>query len=276
MRQFNHTSPKSPSLLSHRLEIWWYAAMPVLIIGVIAACGFWAGLRYYQSSDEPTVPGRSAEASQLQLNDAEFESDFLDRYIKAKYLGEMNLSKKLYVAGTYANNDGIQVFTGTFDLKGNGEFRLESTETVELEFVEGVLVSQVSPLFESEANVVSAFIDAMQDPLLTFKQVHKDEPLKLEPTQYMGVDAYEAHIETNNPHINTTLTISTAGLAVLERYNHARTDPAQKYSYSEYRTVAGIRLPHSISIKDQLGGLSRVSLNSLDLESKQKASLARF
>lgn len=276
MRQFNHTAPKSPSLLRHRLEFWWYAVMPVLIIGIIAACGIWAGLRYYQSSDETTASHRSAEVSQQQLNQADLESEFLDRYIKAKYPGEMDLSRKLHVAGTYANDNGIQVFTGTFDLKGNGNFRLEFTETMELEFVEGVLVSQVSPLFESEANVVSAFIDAMQDPLLTLKQLNNDEPLKLEPTHYMGVDAYEAHIETSSQHINATLTISAGGLAVLERYNHALTDPAQKYRYSDYRKVAGIRLPHSISIKDQLGELSRISLSSLDLESTHKASLAGF
>jgi hypothetical protein len=270
MRQFNYEAPKAPSVLRQRLEFWWYAVMPILFIGIIGVCGLWAGYRYYQSSNEDTTSHRS---SREILDPTELEATFLDRYTNAKYLTEMDLSRKMHVVGTYSNDNGLQVFTGTFDFKGNGNFRLDVTQPLELEFIEGTLASKVSPLFESQADLIRAFVDAMQDPLLALKDTHLDEPLKLEPTQFMGIDAYETHLVLSRQHINTTLTISAKSLTFLERYNHSPTDPAQRYRYSDYRAVAGIRLPHSISIKDQWGVISRISLTNIDLES-EKSSIA--
>jgi hypothetical protein len=265
LRQFVLESPKGPSIFRQQVAFWWYAIMPALIIAAISACEIWAGFRHFQSTDKHPPSYWNPKEKESLLDSANLGAEFIDRYIKAKYSEEMNLSEKMTVTGTYADENGIKAFRGTFDFRGNGKFQIESIETVELEFLEGNLVSKVSPLFESDASAIEAFVDAMQDPIMRLKHTPNVEPPDLKSTQYMGVEAYETYIESSEQQISATLTIDPSSLTTLELINHLPTKPAQKYRYSEYRRVAGIRLPHVISIKDQWGELGRISLASLKL-----------
>lgn len=276
MRQFSDTAPKPVSLLHQRIEFWWYAIMPVLVIAAIGTFGAWAGFQYYRSSNENSAIHKIQEERTLKLDSTNPESAFLEEYIKTKGSSVLNPPENVRISGTYTGKEGIQVFSGSFDFKGNGTFRLEFTETVELEYIDKVLISKVPPLFESDAALIGAFIDAMQDPLVTLKQTDNTEALlKVELAPYMGIDAVRAQIDAPELQLHTTLTVSASSLTILERLNNSSIIQASKYRYSDYKLFEGIHLPHVISIKDQLGELHRFNISRLSVAGEELGALAK-
>jgi hypothetical protein len=262
MRQFSYTKPKSKSTCLKRLLKVAHASFPFLIIAGISATGLWAGLQYNKTTKNPelTQPTNNTEYP-TSIDVTKLKAQFLKNYIEAKAISPADIPEKMEVTGTYLNENGIHAFRGTFDLFGNGNFRIDQTDPIEIQITNGVITSEVTPIFESDIGAIKAFVDAIQDPLL--KLSDGKQLAKIETTQFMGTNAYEAQIESDDLIQKTTLIINAADYTLVELYRNTLGNIGQKYRYSNYRTILGMRFPFMISVKDLIGEPCRISISSL-------------
>jgi hypothetical protein len=267
MRHFNHKLPRNRNAWSKKAEHYISALFPIAIIAGISAAGVWAGFQYNKASGIQNS-NKQNESTQSSLNQdiTVRKAQFLKTYTEAKVSSPILIPDRLEVTGTYLDEDGIHIFSGTFDLAGNGSFQIDFSESVTLTFEKGKLISETPSLFESDITAIKTFVDAIQDPLLTLKEANRDQLKELESTRFKGRDAYAAHIKTDTPEQEITLIVNASDYSLVERHNGSPLQPEQIYHYSEYRNVAGIRLPFTISIANNKNGPFRINLSSLNPE----------
>jgi hypothetical protein len=266
MRQFSYTPPKTKSSIAKAIETYFDLLLPALTFLCISLTGIWAGYQYHNTSNTSnTISTRKQVArtsSSPKFNKKSVELSSLKQFIETKAAMASANPTMMRATGTYSNENGMHIFTGTFDFAGNGTFEIDRVKSTPLEFKNSRLTNKVSPVFETDVAVIEAFVNAIQDPFLTRDQSINRQLTTLESTKFMGIEAYKVHIKSDD----ITLIIKASDYSLIERNHTSANTPNQHYRYSEYRTVAGICFPFTIAMTNRLGQSCRVNLNSLKAE----------
>jgi hypothetical protein len=276
MRHFSHKIPKEEYSRTSKLERYCTSLFPIALIASISIAGIWAGFQYNKSNKtQAQTRANTSQAARPSSDTDQFKSNFIEQYTAAKVASPRLVPERMEASGTYLDNDGIHIFNGSFDLAGNGTFQIDQSDALEFKFVNGILISKTSSSSKANADAIRTFVYAIQDPLLALNNNDQQKLEVIESTQYMGKEAYAAQIKLDKSNQTTTLIVNSNDYSLLELQNQSTSRPSQIYRYSEYKNVAGIRLPFTILIKNNKEGPFRINLTSLRPEgtSHQMANL---
>jgi hypothetical protein len=277
MREFNYAPYKRKNRFAKKLKTYLNALLPVFILMCMTAAGIWAGFQCNKTTQvKIAVQENNYPRRVLPLDTLHLKSNFLNDYLKFKLTAASNISKKLEVTGTYQHGSETHSFAGIFDLLGNGTFEIDSEASRSFKFQGGDPINEQAQRSKTDIYALQAFLHSMQDPLLTLGPSDLDRLIGITTTQFKGKEVYKAYLTTNNLRQNISLIIKPDNYSLIERLERGKHVQTETYQFSDYKIIAGIRIPFKISISSQSGQIYSFRLNSLRSieQSPRIASLA--
>jgi hypothetical protein len=243
------------------MEAAWYYIMPIMLLVVVIVFGLWAGVTCSQREDksEPEWYERYYFAD----NHEQAQAELLSRYTKVEGVPSPEKLTQLSVEGTYLDQAGVHVFSGSIDFEGNATIFLEYINTIRLEFIDGVLVSEVMVGFESLIYPIQSLIESLKDPLLSLATDPSMKLVSLEPVLSSGGEAVTVRIRCDGLEIDRELQFNVVRMAILDRKDTLENQNYKRYSYADYKIVDGVRVPFNVTVTDSAGRFSRISLNAV-------------